>query len=136
MSPLPKADFISLFSTAPLVICRYNISRDFQKFTVKQQRCLFEANRENSWMHVGCFQRILELIKKYRGLALFVLFLFFLIEGLTVALAVVEMMRIVEKERLSEEEEEEDAEDEDGRLGGVGTGREDSTSVLVNEARM
>ena len=86
-------------------------------------------------MHVGCYQRISELVKKYRGLAFFVVFVFFVIEGCTVALAVFEMIRIVEKERLSEEEEEEEEEDRP-RLNGDRVGRDDSTSGLVNEARM
>ena len=66
------------------------------------------------------------------GLALFILFVFFVVEGVTVALALVEMMRIVEKERRMDEEEEEE-EDDDGR---ERTGREDSSAVLVDEARM
>ena len=128
-----KLQEIGFDFSLPPTCCRYNISRDFQKFTVKQMRCLFEANKENSWMHVGCYQRISELVKKYRGLAFFVLFVFFVIEGCTVALAVVEMMRIVEKERLSEEEEEEE---EEGTLNVARGDADVNTTGLVHEARM
>merc|ERR1711990_469016 len=84
--------------TYPATCCKMNISDDFQKFTAQNKRCLFEPTRENTWMHIGCYQRISEALRDNKGMLVGMLAAFVICEFVCVVLAAVEIWKIKSKE--------------------------------------
>ena len=88
--------------TYPATCCKMNISEDFQKFTAKNKRCLFEPTRENTWMHIGCYERISTMMWDNRGTLRGIFAAFVIYELVCIVLAAVEIWKIRSKEAAAD----------------------------------
>lgn len=88
--------------TYPATCCKMNISEDFQKFTAKNKRCLFEPTRENTWMHIGCYERISGMMWDNRGTLRGIFAVFVIFQLVCIALAAVEIWKIKSKEERAD----------------------------------
>jgi len=80
--------------TYPATCCKMDISDDYQKFTAKNKRCLFEPNKENTWLEVGCYSRISDALYSGKGVLLGIFSAFCIYEIFCIIIAGVEIWRL------------------------------------------
>jgi len=88
--------------TYPATCCKMNISEDFQKFTAKNKRCLFEPTKDNTYLNIGCYQRISELLANNKSKLLGIFAVFLIFEIVCGILAAVEIWKIKAKAERAE----------------------------------